>query len=51
MIHAGKGVRLFLLKRLLRIVLPYWPIALALAAAYMLLTGLSGLPPFLWTVA
>ena len=33
-IHAGKGVRLFLLKRFLRIFLPYWPIALALAAAY-----------------
>ena len=25
-IHAGKGVRLFLLKRFLRIFLPYWPI-------------------------
>jgi len=40
-IHAGKGVRLFLLKRFLRIFLPYWPIALALAAAYMLLPGHS----------
>jgi exopolysaccharide production protein ExoZ len=40
-IHAGKGVRLFLLKRFLRIFMPYWPIALALAAAYMLLPGLS----------
>ncbi len=40
-IHAGKGVRLFLLKRFLRIFLPYWPIALALAAAYALLPGLS----------
>jgi len=40
-INAGKGVRLFLLKRFLRIFLPYWPIALALAAAYALLPGLS----------
>jgi len=40
-IHAGKGFRLFLLKRFLRIFLPYWPIALALAAAYALLPGLS----------
>lgn len=40
-IHAGKGVRLFLLKRFLRIFLPYWPIALILAAAYALLPGLS----------
>ena len=38
-IHAGKGVRLFLLKRFLRIFLPYWPIALAVA--YALLPGLS----------
>ena len=40
-IHAGKGVRIFLLKRLLRIFLPYWPIALALAAAYAVLPNLS----------
>ena len=40
-IHAGRGVRVFLLKRFLRIFLPYWPIALALAAAYSLLPGLS----------
>lgn len=40
-IHAGRGVRVFLLKRFLRIFLPYWPIALALAAAYALLPGLS----------
>ena len=40
-INAGKGVRLFLLKRFLRIFLPYWPSALALAAAYALLPGLS----------
>ena len=36
-VHAGKGVRQFLLKRFL----PYWPIALALAAAFALLPGLS----------
>lgn len=40
-IHAGRGVRLFLLKRFLRIFLPYWPIALALGVAYALLPGLS----------
>jgi peptidoglycan/LPS O-acetylase OafA/YrhL len=40
-IHAGRGVRVFLLKRFLRIYLPYWPIALALGAAYALLPGLS----------
>lgn len=40
-IYAGRGVRVFLLKRFLRIFLPYWPIALALAAAYSLLPGLS----------
>ena len=40
-IHAGSGVRLFLLKRFLRIYLPYWPIALALGAAYALLPNLS----------
>jgi exopolysaccharide production protein ExoZ len=40
-IHAGSGVRLFLLKRFLRIYLPYWPIALALGAAYALLPDLS----------
>ena len=40
-VHAGKGVRQFLLKRFLRIFLPYWPIALALAAAFALLPGLS----------
>lgn len=40
-INAGKGVRLFLLKRFLRIFLSYWPIPLALAAAYALLPGLS----------
>ncbi len=40
-IHAGKGVRLFLLKRFLRVFLPYWPIALVLAAAYALLPNLS----------
>lgn len=40
-IHARKGVRLFLIKRFLRIFLPYWPIALVLAAAYALLPILS----------
>lgn len=40
-IHAGCGVRLFLLKRFLRIFLPYWPIALVLAVAYALFPGLS----------
>ena len=40
-IHAGHGVRLFLLKRFLRIYLPYWPIALALGATYALLPDLS----------
>lgn len=40
-IHAGRGVRVFLLKRSLRIYLHYWPIALALGAAYALLPGLS----------
>lgn len=32
-INAGKGVRLFLLKRFLCIFFPYWPIALALTSA------------------
>lgn len=40
-IHAGRGVRLFLIKRFLRIYLPYWPIALALGSAYALLPGFS----------
>ena len=40
-IHAGRGVRIFLIKRFLRIFLPYWPIALVLGAAYTLLPGLS----------
>ncbi|MCS5704708.1 acyltransferase [Synechococcus sp. FGCU-3] len=40
-IYAGRGVRLFLLKRFLRIYLPYWPIALVLGASYALLPGLS----------
>lgn len=31
-IHAGRGVRIFLTKRFLRIFLPYWPIALVLGA-------------------
>lgn len=49
MIHASRGVRIFLIKRFLRIFLPYWPIALVLGAAYTLLPGLSAaaalLPP------
>ena len=40
-IHAGRGARIFLIKRFLRIFLPYWPIALVLGAAYALLPGLS----------
>lgn len=40
-IHAGKGVRLFLLKRFLRIFLPYWPIALVLAGVYTFFPNLS----------
>ena len=40
-IHAGRGVRIFLIKRFLRIFLPYWPIALVLGAAYTLLPGIS----------
>ena len=40
-IRAGRGVRVFLLKRFLRFFLPYWPIDLMLAAAYALLPGSS----------
>ena len=34
-------MRVFLLNRFLPIFLPYWPIALVLAAPYALLSGLS----------
>lgn len=40
-IHAGRGARIFLFKRFLRIFLPYWPLALVLGAFYALLPGLS----------
>lgn len=40
-IQAGRGIRIFLFKRFTRILLPYWPLALALAIAYALLPGLS----------
>jgi hypothetical protein len=40
-INAGHGVRIFLLKRFVRIFLPYWPLALILGAAYALLPGFS----------
>jgi peptidoglycan/LPS O-acetylase OafA/YrhL len=39
--YAGHGVRIFLLKRFVRIFLPYWPLALILGAAYALLPGFS----------
>jgi hypothetical protein len=40
-VQAGRGVRLFLRKRFLRIFLPYWPLALVLGASYALFPGLS----------
>jgi exopolysaccharide production protein ExoZ len=40
-IQAGRGARVFQIKRFLRIFIPYWPIALTLGSVYALWPGFS----------